>query len=95
MLLTLQSSFKSDPECEEITTHFEAMPEYIKQLLPYTGRDTLYFLTNTNDTCNVRGTGKQTIFTAYPESQNGLLGCDDDYVRREGYQTKYFPIKAI
>lgn len=73
------------------TTHHRLEPNEL-QKVPYSGSDTLYFLTKQGDTCIVRGTGKR-----HYENQTshlaGTLDCGPtDYDIYQAYNISYTPV---
>lgn len=78
-----------EPSCPDAKEEYRYMPEEYKQILPYTGFDTLRFLTNTNDTITCIGQGRTTFFEA-----NYLRDPNPDCnvltkINYEGYKDNY------
>lgn len=50
------------PSCPDASEEKKLIPDYDKVILPYKGLDTIYFLTNTNDTITLLGNGIRVSF---------------------------------
>lgn len=93
--LALLISCKRDPcagySPTEYTTINLTADEQSK--VPYTGYDTLYFLTNTGDTCIVRGTGKQYFYETVLEKSEPV--CPPVESRNyQAYKLHYYPLRG-
>jgi hypothetical protein len=64
------------------------LSEIDKAKVPYTGTDTLVFVSNTNDTAVCIGQGKKLFYTAHSFSVNAGE-CEDDTYYYEAYNYKF------
>jgi hypothetical protein len=83
ILMLLFAGCKSN-DCINAKQDFRYMPESYKRILPHSELDTMYFLTNINDTMKSIGQGR-TIFFEVNYERN--LDCDiNTKVNYEGYK---------
>lgn len=91
----LLANCKGEPSCPDAQVSTRYMSEEYKKILPYTGFDTLYFLSNTNDTIECIGQGRSTFFE--PNSVREMNpDCNVYYTTNyEGYKDDYSKFEII
>lgn len=96
MALLGLSNCNNNRQCDDLVTQVETFEFTADELskVPYTGTDTLYFLSNQGDTCIVQGIGKKCTYNTEVEP-NGI-GCEQPQ-NIKNYQTcviNFIPIKG-
>ncbi len=85
----LLANCKGEPSCPDASERTQYLLESVKLRLPYTGFDTLYFLTNTNDTIECIGLGRLIFFEAnYVRDPNPDCNVFKT-IKHEGYRDNY------